>query len=82
MDEMMRALGEMCGDVPAPTHTKVTTWGADARSLGAYSYTKVGGNGGSDFDVPRVSTDVGAVRDILVVGTYCCNTVGGLLRYM
>lgn len=48
---LMSALGEIFGDVPAPTHTLVTRWGSDDKSLGAYSYMQVGGQGGSDYDV-------------------------------
>lgn len=35
------ALGEIFGDVPGPTDIRVTRWGSDSRSLGAYSYMKV-----------------------------------------
>ena len=51
VDMLMEALGEIFGDVPAPTHTLVTRWGGDENAMGAYSYMQVGTLGGSDYDI-------------------------------
>ena len=47
----MDVLGAVFTETTTPLETLVTRWGSDRWARGAYSFVRVGGQGGPDYDI-------------------------------